>query len=99
MSSSAVFCRFTRCLCELLTQPKRHYKRVEYIPDVFFMEKDEYGNDIKKIGRPLPVEYLLIDVPVTTPLQVGLHLESFAKYVADPNLLINVLIEYPYFHH
>ena len=36
------------------------------------MEKDEYGNEIKKIGRPLPVEYLLIDVPVTTPLQVGL---------------------------
>ena len=42
----------------------------QYIPDVFFMEKDEYGNEIKKIGRPLPVEYLLIDVPVTTPLQV-----------------------------
>ena len=44
----------------------------QYIPDVFFMEKDEYGNEIKKIGRPLPVEYLLIDVPVTTPLQVCL---------------------------
>ena len=43
----------------------------QYIPDVFFMEKDEYGNEIKKVGRPLPVEYLLIDVPVTTPLQVG----------------------------
>ena len=45
----------------------------QYIPDVFFMQKDEYGNEIKKIGRPLPVEYLLIDVPVTTPLQVALH--------------------------
>jgi len=41
----------------------------QYVPDVFFMEKDEYGNEIKKMGRPLPVEYLLIDVPVTTPLQ------------------------------
>lgn len=38
-----------------------------YVPDVFFMEKDEYGNEIKKLGRPLPVEYLLTDVPVTTP--------------------------------
>ena len=56
-----------------MTQPKRKYKRVEFIPDVFFMEKDEYGNDIKKISRSLPVEYLLIDVPVTTPLQVGLN--------------------------
>jgi len=38
-----------------------------YVPDVFFMQKDEYGNEIKKLGRPLPVEYLLIDVPVSTP--------------------------------
>jgi len=38
-----------------------------YVPDVFFMEKDKYGNEIKKLGRPLPVEYLLIDVPVSTP--------------------------------
>lgn len=39
----------------------------KYVPDVFFMEKDKYGNEIKKLGRPLPVEYLLTDVPVTTP--------------------------------
>jgi len=38
-----------------------------YVPDVFFMMKDKYGNEIKKLGRPLPVEYLLIDVPVSTP--------------------------------
>jgi len=39
----------------------------KYIPDVFFTEKDEYGNEIKKVGRPLPVELLLVDLPVTTP--------------------------------
>merc|ERR1719186_1396406 len=39
----------------------------QYVPDVFFMEKDKYGNEIKKVGRPLPVEYLLLDVPVSTP--------------------------------
>jgi nuclear protein localization family protein 4 len=41
----------------------------QYVPDVFFMEKDKYGNEIKKVGRPLPVEYLLIDVPVSTPIE------------------------------
>jgi len=54
----------------------------QYIPDVFFMEKDEYGNEIKKIGRPLPVEYLLIDVPVTTPLQ---PLQTFTTLPAGKN--------------
>lgn len=42
----------------------------KYVPDVFFMEMDKYKNEIKKIGRPLPVEYLLIDVPVTVPKEV-----------------------------
>ena len=51
----------------------------QYIPDVFFMQKDEYGNEIKKIGRPLPVEYLLIDVPVTTPLQVALFTHAVER--------------------
>lgn len=41
----------------------------KYVPDVFFKEMDEYRNEIKKVGRPLPVEYLLIDVPVSSPLQ------------------------------
>jgi len=41
----------------------------KYVPDVFFKEMDKYKNEIKKVGRPLPVEYLLIDVPVSSPLQ------------------------------
>lgn len=40
----------------------------QYVPDVFFKEKDKYGNEVTKLARPLPVEYLLIDVPVATPL-------------------------------
>ena len=39
----------------------------KYVPDVFFKEKDKYGNEVTKLARPLPVEYLLIDVPVATP--------------------------------
>ncbi len=26
-------------------------------------EKDKYNNEVTKIGRPLPVEYLIVDLP------------------------------------
>lgn len=32
-------------------------------------EKDQYGNEVPRLARPLPVEYLLVDVPASTPLQ------------------------------
>ena len=41
----------------------------QYVPDVFYKLKDGYGNEVTKVARPLPVEYLLIDVPVATPLE------------------------------
>ncbi|RZB49907.1 NPL4 domain containing protein [Asbolus verrucosus] len=31
-------------------------------------EKDTYGNEVSRLGRPLPVEYLLVDVPASTPV-------------------------------
>lgn len=31
-------------------------------------EKDQYGNEVQRMARPLPVEYLLVDVPATTPV-------------------------------
>jgi len=63
-----------------------------YVPDVFFMEKDKYGNEIKKVGRPLPVEYLLIDVPVSAPLQ---PIETFKILAEDrkPFPIENRLLE------
>jgi hypothetical protein len=30
-------------------------------------EKDEFGNEVTRLGGPLPVEYLLLDQPVSTP--------------------------------
>ena len=39
----------------------------QYVPDVFFREKDEYGNVVTKEARPLPVEYLLLQLPTGTP--------------------------------
>lgn len=49
----------------------------QYVPDVFFTEKDKFNNEIKQIARLLPIEYLLIDVPVSTPLE--------QKYTFNPN--------------
>ncbi|XP_043280769.1 nuclear protein localization protein 4 homolog [Venturia canescens] len=40
----------------------------QYVPDVYYKEKDSYGNEVSRLGRPLPVEYLLVDVPGSTPL-------------------------------
>ena len=44
-------------------------------------EKDAYGNEVTRMARPLPVEYLLVDVPVSTPLE-----PVFKFYVGKENL-------------
>lgn len=31
-------------------------------------DKDQYGNEVQKLARPLPVEYLLVDLPTSSPL-------------------------------
>ena len=31
--------------------------------------KDSYGNEVTQIARPLPVEYLLVDLPAASPLE------------------------------
>ena len=36
---------------------------------VTLQERDEYGNDVTQIARPLPVEYLLVDFPVAFPVE------------------------------
>uniref|UniRef100_T1IW71 Nuclear protein localization protein 4 homolog n=1 Tax=Strigamia maritima TaxID=126957 RepID=T1IW71_STRMM len=41
----------------------------QYVPDVFFKEKDNYGNEVIQLARPLPIEYLLVDVPLSTPME------------------------------
>jgi nuclear protein localization protein 4 homolog len=33
-----------------------------------FQDKDQYGNEVQKLARPLPVEYLLVDLPTSSPL-------------------------------
>ena len=44
--------------------------------------KDKYGNHITKVARPLPIEYLLLDVPLSTPVEPKFTLTS-AKVVSE----------------
>ncbi|KAL8569521.1 hypothetical protein ACOMHN_002068 [Nucella lapillus] len=39
----------------------------QYVPDVFYKGKDSYGNEVTHLARPLPVEYLLADMPAAFP--------------------------------
>lgn len=50
----------------------------QYVPDVYYKEQDTYGNKVSRLARPLPVEYLLVDVPVSTPLT-----PQFTFYVSE----------------
>lgn len=40
----------------------------QYVPDVYYKIVDEYKNEKTQLARPLPIEYLLVDVPVSTPI-------------------------------
>jgi len=41
----------------------------QFVPDVFYKEKDSYGNEVTKVGRPMPIEYFLIEVPAGFPIE------------------------------
>lgn len=60
------------CLLPTVDCPELGYIRESsntvYVPDVFYKEKDSYGNEITKLGRPLPVEYLFVDMPSAFPV-------------------------------
>ena len=36
-----------------------------YVPDVYYKLVDEYKNEKTQLARPLPIECLLVDVPVS----------------------------------
>jgi len=62
-----------KCLVPTRDAPELGYVKEssekQYVPDVFYKQKDEYGNEVTRMARPLPVEYLLVDVPVSTPIE------------------------------
>uniref|UniRef100_A0AAG5CY80 Nuclear protein localization protein 4 homolog n=1 Tax=Anopheles atroparvus TaxID=41427 RepID=A0AAG5CY80_ANOAO len=84
------------CLIPTKDAPELGYIREssdqQYVPDVYYKEKDVYGNEVQRLGRPLPVEYLLVDVPASTPLVplYTFHVRKDAKgYFPVENRLID----------
>ncbi|XP_075231078.1 nuclear protein localization 4 isoform X1 [Lycorma delicatula] len=63
----------------------------QYVPDVYYKEKDTYGNEVQRLARPLPVEYLLLDVPASTPLTpiYTFHFDSNIQPFPVENRLID----------
>ncbi|GAV04747.1 hypothetical protein RvY_14979 [Ramazzottius varieornatus] len=59
------------CLVPTYDAPDLAYVResstAQYVPDVFYKEKDKYGNEVTSVARPLPVEYAIVDVPASMP--------------------------------
>jgi len=67
------------CLIPTIDAPELGYIKESseklYVADVYYREKDEYGNEAQKIARPLPLEYLI------TEMQAAFSVES--KYSAS----------------
>uniref|UniRef100_A0A3B4TKD8 NPL4 homolog, ubiquitin recognition factor n=1 Tax=Seriola dumerili TaxID=41447 RepID=A0A3B4TKD8_SERDU len=59
------------CLLPCKDAPELGYAKEssteQYVPDVFYKDKDKFGNDVTFLARPLPVEYLIIDITNTFP--------------------------------
>lgn len=76
------------CLIPTKDAPELGYIREssseQYVPDVFYKEKDEYDNEVIQLARPLPIEYLLVDVPVSTPMEPQFTFFTDPKITAFP---------------
>lgn len=72
------------CLVPTKDAPELGYVREttkdQFVPDVFFKEKDNFGNEVTKIARPLPIEYLLVDVPASTPNEPKRTFNPLSQY-------------------
>ncbi|KAL4658201.1 hypothetical protein GN956_G2963 [Arapaima gigas] len=59
------------CLLPCRDAPELGYAKEstteQYVPDVFYKDKDKFGNDVTFLARPLPVEYLIINITTTFP--------------------------------
>ncbi|NWH41385.1 NPL4 protein, partial [Chloropsis hardwickii] len=59
------------CLLPCRDAPELGYAKEssseQYVPDVFYKDIDKFGNEITQLARPLPVEYLIIDITTTFP--------------------------------
>ncbi|CAB4000892.1 nuclear localization 4 homolog [Paramuricea clavata] len=58
----------------------------QYVPDVFYTDKDSYGNEVTLLARPMPIEYVLIEVPAAFPKD---HQYTFPGGNGDPFPIAN----------
>ncbi|KAK4874625.1 hypothetical protein RN001_013985 [Aquatica leii] len=83
------------CLVPTKDAPEFGYVREssekQYVPDVYYKEKDSYGNEVSRLGRPLPIDYLLVDVPASTPLtpQYTFNSDTSKKFFPVENRLVD----------
>jgi len=73
------------CLLPTIDDPALGYVKEsssdQFVPDVFYKEKDTYGNEVTKNARPMPIEYFLIEVPAGFPLE---PIETFIGHPSNP---------------
>lgn len=59
------------CFVPTLDAPELGYIKEstneQYVPDVLYKCKGEYGIEVTKLARPLPLEYLIVELTTTTP--------------------------------
>ncbi|KFW79238.1 Nuclear protein localization protein 4, partial [Manacus vitellinus] len=82
------------CLLPCRDAPELGYAKEssseQYVPDVFYKDIDKFGNEITQLARPLPVEYLIIDVkgqlcPQVTPSQCSCQTPSCTEQCLHAN--------------
>lgn len=57
------------CTLDMLNKVNTEIRFCIVVYIFFFQEKDSYGNEVTQLGRPLPVEYLLVDFPAAFPVE------------------------------
>ncbi|KAK3705188.1 hypothetical protein QZH41_013984 [Actinostola sp. cb2023] len=60
------------CLVPTIDEPGLGYIREstshQYVPDVFYKDKDSYNNEVTMLARPMPIEYVLVQVAAAFPV-------------------------------
>lgn len=81
------------CLVPTIDDPALGYIKEstseQFVPDVFYKQKDSYGNEVVKPGRPMPMEYFIIDVPAGFPLE---PINTFVGHLSNPFPIENRMI-------
>lgn len=77
-----------KCIIPTYDAPELAYIKestdYKFTPDVYFREKDKYNNEVTKKARPLPVEYLIIDMPAAFAKDPSFYFNDGSPLVKTP---------------